>query len=53
MLTKKNYIRRGDNVDKKTKKEGRQCWQKKLYKEGRQCRPKKLKRRGDNVDKKN
>ena len=30
MLTKKNYIRRGDNVDKK-----------KLYKEGRQCRPKK------------
>jgi hypothetical protein len=30
MLTKKNYIKRGDNVD-----------QKKLYKEGRQCRPKK------------
>ena len=28
MLTKKNYIRREDNVD-----------QQKLYKEGRQCRP--------------
>ena len=42
MLTKKNYIRRGDNVDKK-----------KLYKEGRQCltTTKKLYiRRGDNVD---
>ena len=36
MLTKKNYIRRGDNVDQqKLYKEGRQCWQKKLYKEGR------------------
>jgi hypothetical protein len=43
MLTKKNYIKRGDNVD-----------QKKLYKEGRQCWPtKNYVRRGDNVDKKN
>ena len=57
MLTKKNYIRRGDNVDQqKLYKEGRQCltttkklyirkWdnvdKKKLYKEGRQCWPKK------------
>ena len=40
MLTKKNYIRRGDNVDqKKLYKEGRQCLTttNKLYKEGRQC----------------
>jgi hypothetical protein len=30
---KKNYVRRGDNVDQqKLYKDGRQCWQKKLYK---------------------
>ena len=37
---KKNYIRRGDNVDQqKLYKEGRQCLTttKNLYKEGRQC----------------
>ena len=45
MLTKKNCIRRGDNVEQ----------QKKLYKEGRQCwtTTKNYIRKGDNVDRKN
>ena len=42
MLIKKNYIKRGGNVEKK-----------KIYKEGRQSWPKKKYiKRGDNVDKK-
>ena len=39
MLTKKNYIRRGDNVDQQKNyiRRGDNVDKKKLYKEGRQC----------------
>ena len=39
MLTKKNYIRRGDNVEQQENyiRRGDNVDKKKLYKEGRQC----------------
>jgi hypothetical protein len=37
MLTKKNYIRRGDNVDKKNYARRGDNVDQKNYKDGRQC----------------
>ena len=53
MLTKKNYIRRGDIVDQKKLYIRRGDRPKEtIYKEGRQCSQKKTIRRGDNVHQK-
>jgi hypothetical protein len=48
----KDYKRRGDNVDKKNYKEGRQCWPKKTIRRGDNVHQQNYLRRGDNVDQK-